>query len=291
MPREQRLLLSAKLKEFDALSPAEQAEVREFDRTLAAEPESEREGYYAVLRRYHLWVRSLPESQRERLNATPPEKRMAMVAKLRAEEQQETPRDSLIQLADFGSVSPFDLARRIKIWMSLNEAQKSAVSKLPEGERRPRLQELGKELKIGPIGRPSVKESTEIYERAIQMPRYAWFKSLESKKQDPKKTEIRKQAELKHRLVDHHYFVEHPSGKVRPDNLLLFDRALPRWVRDGFDSLPPEEARRRLTILYRLVFPEGTEIKPSGSAKGAAAKSAPAAPAAAKGTGAAVDPF
>src|SRR3954466_2761645 len=75
MPPELRSHLANQLKAFDLLSRDEKDSVRALDRKIAAEPEENRAAYYGVLRRYHLWVQSLPEAQRNELNAAPPASR------------------------------------------------------------------------------------------------------------------------------------------------------------------------------------------------------------------------
>ena len=100
---------------------------------------------------------------------------------------------------------------------------------------------------------------------ALESGRFPFLKKAE---------ETKKQAHVKHRFVDNYYFVEHPPAKVSPDNLLQFDRALPVWLRNGFDTLPPEEARRRLTILYRLVYPAPRSMPRASSRRAAEAPAA-----------------
>jgi hypothetical protein len=48
--------------------------------------------------------------------------------------------------------------------------------------------------------------------------------------------------------------------KVSPENLQRFEAALPPWARESLDPLPPDAARKRLKVLYRLVFPPGLEL-------------------------------
>src|SRR5207249_3597766 len=75
------------------------------------------------------------------------------------------------------------------------------------------------------------------------------------KKADPTKHE-----KMKRRIAAHYYFLEKPPAAVDPSHLMRFQAALPPWSRGEFDHLPPEEARRRLTILYRLIFPAPGEM-------------------------------
>ena len=83
MPREQRLALWEKLKEFDALSSKEQVAIRSLDERIGKLSPSEQAYYGSVLRRYHHWVQGLSESQRTELNSTPPGERMRLITRFR----------------------------------------------------------------------------------------------------------------------------------------------------------------------------------------------------------------
>ena len=63
------------------------------------------------------------------------------------------------------------------------------------------------------------------------------------------------------RQAINYYFSEHPPKSVTPERLSEFLAAFPPWLQSAFDPHPPEEAQRRLTIVYRLVFPHPSEIK------------------------------
>ena len=85
-----------------------------------------------------------------------------------------------------------------------------------------------------------------------------------------------------HQLAESLYFMEHPPTPVLPGNLAQFDAQIPDWLRSTLDALPPDDARRRLTILYRQIYPPGKEIPPPpkeepSKAKGAVAPKAPTA--------------
>ena len=59
------------------------------------------------------------------------------------------------------------------------------------------------------------------------------------------------------RLAINLYFLEQPPpGQVDPQRLAQFFAAMPPWVRTSFDSYTADEARRRLTLVYRLLFPK-----------------------------------
>ena len=74
MPREQRLALWEKLKEFDALGPTEKSAIQALNARITQLPAVEQANYWSVLSRYHHWVQGLSEEQRNELNAAPPDR-------------------------------------------------------------------------------------------------------------------------------------------------------------------------------------------------------------------------
>ncbi|MCA1686608.1 MAG: hypothetical protein LC745_11675, partial [Planctomycetia bacterium] len=255
MPPERRRHLADQLKAFDLLERTEQDAIRALDRKIASESEENRSLYYAVLRRYHLWVQGLPEPQRAELNAAPPSKRFALVSKLLSGRTGTDQDDPLLDhYADFGVASPFVMAQQIATWLKLPDAEKSEVLKLSEPERSRRMDQHARERKVQ-IPRPSPSEIDALFKRALESGRAPYSRRAEEIKK--KSDATKKQSALKHRFVESYYFVEHPPARVNADKLLDFDRALPVWIRAVFDTLPPEETRRRLTILYRLVASQG----------------------------------
>lgn len=259
MPPELRNHLADQLKAFNLLDRDEQEAVRTLDRKVASEPDEDRATDYAVLRRYHLWLQTLTEAQRAELSATPPSKRFALVTKILAERKGNDPTESsFYHYVDFNGVSPFELAQRIEVWLKLSDVQKAKVAKLLEPDRHRRMGQYVREMKI-PHQRPTPSEIEALYDRALESGRFPYLKKTEEARKQAKQNskEAEKQTRIKHRFVDNYYFVEHPPAKVNPDKLLQFDRALPFWIRGGLDPLSPDEARRRLTVLYRLVYPHG----------------------------------
>jgi hypothetical protein len=297
LPHERRLFLAEQLKAFDALDRAEQAKVRALDQKLASEPEENRANAFAVLRRYNLWFQGLPEAQRNELNSAPPERKLALVTRFRAEQRaaEAGRRESFYETTDFGSASPYQVATQIRNWLSLTPEQHEAVKRLPAPDQPRRVHELAKAQKLRRIPEPGKDEKDELFKAAIKTGRFPFARKAEEalrKLDDPgrRPDEGKKLEQLRNRVAVHYHFVKHPPAKVQSDRLLQFDAAMPPWVRGMLDGLPPAEARRRLNILYRLVFPPGTEIeapKPAAASKksGAAPGSprvppAPAAPSA-----------
>ena len=269
MPRERREALLARLEQFDALPSADQAAIRALDAKIQAEPEVNRAILYATLHRYHAWFRELNDAQKTELLAADPQSRMGLATKLFTEETNARTREiPFFLIADFGSASPFDQARQIKIWFKIDESRREGVLKAAEPQRLKRLESLGNLASVTPITSPTRQNLDANYKSAARSRIGPFLKRFDDMKS----------VERKSRLADHYYFIEHPPEKVKPSKLLEFDTALPPWIRSTIDRLPPDEAKRRLTILYRLVFPAPEEM-PAPKPK-AAATPAPARPAA-----------
>jgi hypothetical protein len=286
LPHERRIYLADQLKTFDALDRAEQAKIRALDEKLASEPEENRANAYAVLRRYNLWFQSLPEAQRNELSTAPPEKKLALVSRFRAEQRaaEAGRRESFYETTDFGSASPYQVATIIRNWLSLTPDQQEAVRRLPAPEQSRQIQELARAHKLARIPEPDKEEKDELFKAAMKTGRFPLARKAEEalrKQEDPNRRaeEGRKFEQIRNRVAVHYHFVKTPPAKVQADRLLQFDSALPLWVRGMFDGLPPAEARRRMNILYRLVFPEGTEFElPKPAAAHQKPGSAPGAP-------------
>ena len=76
---------------------------------------------------------------------------------------------------------------------------------------------------------------------------------------------LNRRASIVHCLAGNYYFIENPPEKVELAKLFQFLSDLPKGISESFTYLPPEEARRRLTILYRLVYPAPGEMPPPGN--------------------------
>jgi hypothetical protein len=93
-----------------------------------------------------------------------------------------------------------------------------------------------------------------------------------------KKADPAKQEKARRRIATSYHFLEKPPAAVNPVHLMRFEAALPPWYRGQFDHLPPEEARRRLTILYRLIYPAPAEMPEIGKAAAQGATTPPGPP-------------
>jgi hypothetical protein len=297
MPADERTRLLGLLRRFDLeLTPEQQASVRELDRRLSELSPDRRALFEAVLRRYHNWLNGLPESRQTELAAKPPAERFVLIRKWIAERPVPAgDTQELMSVIEAGELSPFELASAFKIWPSLREDQKAKLAGMKDHDRRTALFNMGARMKT-PIPRetrpPDYDEekwlgNLQAYLRStrpILLAEDAVKKKVEEarKRAETLDEKARKKVEDAVRKVEAghremirrmaiNYYVRQTrvSSTVDSERLARFVAALPEWLRTCFDSLPPDEARRRLTFAYRLVFPPPDEI---GSPQAPAAK-------------------
>ena len=174
MPWEQRQRLAARLKTFDELSAADQEPIRQIDRKIAEESSDERDNDLAVLRRYHLWLRTLNEAQRKEVNAAAPDRRMVVIARImEAQRAAQASTPFLQRLSEFGAQSPYEMAYAIKVWLKLSWAEREEVLRLSDNARRERLHAFGKQFKLKNAGHPTESETATLYgeaERQYHLP-------------------------------------------------------------------------------------------------------------------------
>jgi hypothetical protein len=276
MPREQRVILADRIRDFERLGRDEKAAVRALDRKIDALPPPDQANYYAVLRRYHLWLHTLTDDQRKELDAAPTDRKMGLVAKFRAAEgKKETgasPVSTLFQLADPWGRSPFEMAHNLEVWFALGPAHHAELEKLGMRERTKRMNELSRQIKgkVRPLAQlTKPQEDAALKQLDKQAQTKGWLRN------QLRKSDTEKQVVDKRRLANNFHFLANPPKPVQAVNLLRFETAMPSWFRATFDHLPPEEARRRLTVLYRLIYPFPNEI-PAGGPSTAVAAPAPA---------------
>ena len=299
MPPEERTRLLENLRKFDLqLTPEQQSALRDLDGRLSEMDPDRRVQYLSVLRRYHGWLGGLPENRQDELAAKPPGERMALVRKLIRERPvpaADTP--PILRVLEPGEYSPFELASAYRIWRVLNENQRARVEQAKqENVRRERLFTIGANLKnaIPRETRPDdFDEDRWIGLAQAQRPNLVPEKAAANNKLDDA---VRKREAVRHEILKRqaiNLYVSRAEGRpefrpVAPDRLARFVSALPGWVQTSFDPLPPDEARRRLTVAYRLVFPPPEEIDSKTKPAGAGTKThavptvKPAAPARSK---------
>jgi hypothetical protein len=265
MPRKQREELRENLKRFDAMSPQEQAAIRRLRQRLDELEPSERDRYVAVMRRYHIWFRSLSKEKQEELAKSPVKERIQKINELRSKEQAAAaPRRgaraplSTIQMLDFGRIPLYELAHLLKIWQALSPDEKANAERLlgaPQAERfTTYVSHVGEQKNIAPPDHPSALELETIVKR-----------NEDQKKKFPgaallKGVDRRLAERLKKARAFDVYFINHPPKDVDSEKLFRFEASLPPWARGLFEPLPAEEARRRLRILYRLIYGANGEM-------------------------------
>jgi hypothetical protein len=296
-----RKQLEDTLKRFEQLlSNDQQASVRDLDRKISGLTFEQKAHYLSTLRKYHNWLGSLPETVKDGLLAKPPAERMAQIKSLVAKypvPREDTP--SWMKLAAAGTGTPLELAVVFKIWQEMTPDQRKQTEGLPVGERKiDVLLRNGHAAKLIRELRPSDFDEQEWVLKAESrlrelLPFDPELKEAIAKKQTaaddvmPRRksqeaVEKARTARLR-RQAFNFYFQEHPPRTVDPERLAQFFDALPSWTRDIFRSSPPDEARRRLTAAYRLVFPYPQEYRPTAAPRQssgavAASKRAIAAP-------------
>ncbi|MHC5538612.1 hypothetical protein ACYOEI_10350 [Singulisphaera rosea] len=283
MPRERRVVLDKKLREFDKLPAQKKDAIQALDREVSNQEPGNKSHYLSVMHRYHLWVQTLPEDKQKQLQDAPPEQRMALVTKFRASERPKSPRRPNEMVLQLFGPSPIALARRIQFWRELTPQERTELEKVPAEERLPQqLKAIARKKKLRPIAELSESEEVALEKswdddaRLKTLPPAFLEKSAvaETKKGIQAKTDRRR------RLLEQYRFIVEPPKSVDPGNLEKFADEIPSWILN-YDHLPVEEARRRLTILYRLIFPYPEEIpvtKPGTTKDSTAPTAAPAAP-------------
>jgi hypothetical protein len=284
MPKGERKRLLDNLRDFDLkLTPEQQAAARDLDRRISALSPEQRAQYRTVLRRYHAWLNSLPEQRQNELAAKPPGERTALIRKLIQDypvSLAETP--PILRVAEPGEYNPFEVASAYKIWQGLNEKQRADLDHVnAEHTRREALFRIGARPKKGAIPRETTPHDFD-EEAWIEKAKSHWggmramvmLETLAKTKMDEtvKKRVDALRPEIQRRQAINLYVSQAKVRAVDPERLTRFIAALPPWIASSFDSLSPDEAQRRLTFAYRLVFPEPEEIgairKPAGTANG-----------------------
>jgi hypothetical protein len=280
LPNARRTKVVENIKKFDLLyTRPQQTSLRELDRRINELSSESRAQYLDVLNRYHNWLNQLPDAKQDELSALPPADRMAAVKKLVADYPLAKPFAArFIRRVDLGEYSPLELASLFMIWQALTPEKRREIERLPATPRRhaemnkvAQAKEIPHEISLPGFDEIKAIASFEKFARDNSRPMLI--------PTEPKKKKEGIQAELARdilrRQAINFYFSEHQPKAVTPERLSAFLAAFPPWLQSAFDSHPPDDAQRRLTVVYRLVFPHPSEINPSQ--KAAAAAGAPAA--------------
>ena len=279
LPPEARQRLVENLQKFDVLYSAEQQRsLRDLDNRINELDQAQQAQYLATAHRYHNWLESLPETKQDELNAKPPDERMDLIKKL--VKVYPVPRAStarFLQFVDVGEYSPFELAAIYQTWRSMSDAERQQVERMQPGPRRKRVQ--GKEGAKG-ISAGFAEQKFDEANAVRELETFAKNQTIGFFLQELKTGEDGRPHEIVRRqAINFHFLHEKNRPKpVDPDQLDEFLASFPPWLRSRFDHHSPDEARRRLTVVYRLVFPPGQEIQqdPRPARPPAAGRTSPA---------------
>lgn len=278
MPRERRQALLDNLRKFDlVLEPAQRQAVLKIDQKIQSLEPDEQATYQAVLRRFHNWLESLPDAQHDLILDKPAGERMAEIKKLLANypvPRVDTPR--YLRIVEVGEYSPFELASIYKIWEALTPAERKAVDQIPLGPHR--VESLFKHGEAKKIDRetkpPDFDEERWLARAQAQLKKSRPMFLLEELKKKGDKGDVRR-SEIVRRQSINFYLVNNRKDAVTPERLEQFAGSFPSWIQPSFDSFPPDEARRWLSVIYRLVFPAPMEIKPPSGPGASPARPSP----------------
>jgi hypothetical protein len=287
MPTERRTQLAKNLAAFDGLNANQKSAIRSIDAKLQELDPEKRERYLSLLRRYHLWLRTLTKTQKKQIDDAPtPEDRIRVVEKLRKEQREnqllDPDRHNWMQISTLNDLPLFWTAFHLKIWFLLDESDRANLTKIQDHDAQiAQLRTYGQKVKIG-LAFKHMKDEIEAETEAIEKEREkqpqqkgSLGKAAAKARRNfvvPKSNPIGRQVIMK-------YLHDHKPTPVAAQQLSWFVDESPSWLRESLASLPPDDARRRLIVLYRVVFPAGSEIpKPKPKPKAAAPKSAAPAP-------------
>ncbi len=274
MPIVHRLQLAETLNRFDALSDGEQAAVRGLDEAVSRLDPAVQARYRVVLRKYHAWIATLDDAKKTELVTAPTvDAKLALVARWKKAERAtgDGVKSKLVlgvHPGDLGGMPPFEMANLMRVWFGIDDKEKARIDSMKLlSNRIDELRRIGIEKQMifhrfPPQEEAAIVARLEANEKVKQIfPNYAKRADLPATK---KKAENRPGplANPLHHLAESIYFSEHPPRPVALVNLVRFEAELPRWFRGSLDPLPPEDANRRLTILYRLIYPHPEEMPP-----------------------------
>ncbi len=282
LPAGQRKKLVDNLNRFDAvLTNEQQQSLRDLDRRIHKLDPAQRSEYLATLRRYHNWLSRLPGDRRDEIMRAPVSERMAAIGKVANLPRYKVPSDrtpAFLQLAEIGEYSPLELAAIFNIWQALTPAQRKEVERPVNNAVR--LQVLFRLGEAKKLPREILPEGFDAEHALGEFEPYLKKKGHSMLLDELKKRNEVRSAEIIRRQTINFFFLaaEQKAAikRVSPDRLDQFVASFPWWLQSAFGSYPPDEARRRLTIIYRLVFPHPKEIKVTDRASPPAQRSGPA---------------
>jgi len=267
LPAERRKKLVDNLSRFDAVLTSEQQQaLRDLDRRIHALEPSQQGEFFGTLRRYHNWLSRLPDDRRDEIMRTPASERLAAISKVASLPRYKVPSGRtppFLQLAEIGEYSPFELAAIFKIWQALTPAQHKDVERPVNNAGR--LQVLFRLGEAKKMPREILPEGYDEQHAVAEFEAYLRKgHSVLVVEELKKRNEARSAEIMRRQAINFFYLTAEQKGAVKrvaSDRLDQFAASFPWWLQSAFESYPPDEARRRLTMIYRLVFPHPSEIK------------------------------
>jgi hypothetical protein len=238
-----------------------------------------------LLRRYHLWLRTLTADQRAKLEKAPADQKLVLIANFSDAQRKaaRTPQVVWPQLSDLSTVPIIEEAYHIKIWRNLTTEQKNQFKSGTAAARITKLKRMAADLKIESLWDDLEATQAQLIEDVLSRP-FPKRDEQEQKKQrenlrallsllnDLKNTpgaEVKKRAgkmqkaqsnpDIVRRRIDAVLLRNYQSAHVDGRRLQRFMNSIPSWLRESIDTLPPDAAAVRMKVLYRLVDPEHSD--------------------------------
>lgn len=286
MPHEERIALQANLRRFRELGPDARSRIQRLDAELAAMPDAERARYVSLMDRYSHWLATIPPETRAEIEAATPERRVEIITQHQADREparNRGERPTWVRSEIFNPVPIFEVYYLLQIWVRLDEGQKREVDReVSLRDRRARLEQFGRQL-----GVERNPEFLDEFRRAFEEIRQRFGARLNPPRLSPEDllrpwpTEKRSlgapaakaQAQLERTrgVVLRNIEAKWAAGTidsakpVPPAELTAFEARLPGWYRETVDPLPPDSARERLTLLYRLLETDESLVRAFGA--------------------------
>lgn len=279
----ERRQIEDSLRRFDqVLSTEQQKSLRELDQRIAKLAPEERVHYLTVLRRYHNWLDSLPETVKNSVLDKPAAERMGLVKSLITKyplPDEGTP--AWLVVVDNSVGSPIEQAAMFKVWQEMTPEQRRDFEAQPAGSRRPQallrryggnkiIRELTPRKFLEEEWLPKTFARLREYQKDVDPELKEMLSKTEIKPDAPspklkaqEAAEKFRQARIHRSAVNLYYLNQPTPRRVDPQRLNQFLGAMPPWIRATFNTYSADEARRRLTLVYRLVFPYPDEFKPT----------------------------
>ena len=178
-------------------------------------------------------------------------------------------RPDWIQVSALNELTLFWTALHLKIWFLLTDEQRADLKKLKSRDDRIRdLQTYGRKLNAAGKFQHLRQEFLAEIEKAegrredgnLAKAKKKVKEATDKKNPVPPLPPIKPNPNT--RKAELNFLREHKPAPVDQAHLTQFEEECPSWLRESLEPLPPDAARRRLVILYRMVFPAPDEIPP-----------------------------